>query len=52
MAKTFDIDSTLIIDLRASPDDLYESQVAHAYKGDTVIKVRPSEGRKARMGRP
>jgi hypothetical protein len=52
VAKTFDIDSTLTIDLRASLDDLYESQVAHAYKGDTVIKVRPSRERKARMGRP
>jgi hypothetical protein len=52
VAKTFDIDSTLIIDLRASLDDLYESQVAHAYKGDTVIKVRPSREGKARMGRP
>lgn len=52
MAKTFNIDSTLMIDLRASLDDLYESQVAHAYKGDTVIKVRPSMGREVRMGRP
>jgi len=41
-----------MIELRASLDDLYESQVAHAYKGDTVIKVRPSKGREATMGRP
>ena len=52
MAKIFDVDSTLTIDLRASLDGLYASQVAHAYKGDTVIKVRPSRERKARMGRP
>jgi uncharacterized C2H2 Zn-finger protein len=41
-----------MIELRASLDDLYESQVAHAYKGDTVIKVRPSKGRKVPTGRP
>jgi hypothetical protein len=52
VAKIFDVDSTLTIDLRASLDGLYASQVAHAYKGDTVIKVRPSRERKARMGRP
>jgi hypothetical protein len=41
-----------MVDLRASLDGLYESQIANAHPEDKVVKARPSMNRKARMGQP